>query len=609
MSNQCVAPTISKIACRFFTVEDTKYCKHHQYFKDYTDEMMNALIECSGCHNYYYLPNSKQCTKCNSRGNKYRKIIKEKAIKCLKGDCTNNSNNTNGYCNLHQTYFEKQKLIKQLELEGKWLCKNHVRGCKNILDKLYTRSNTTCGNCLDKNNNIDKNKRNGVKKIEIGNTIKEKYCNTCCKICPIEKFIGEKNGETKTCQLCRDINKKADLKRVGNRTVTEGYYQRQEVKEHQRQKYLKNKDKINTQSRENRKKRREKNEKEYLQKCAKQAKNWRQNNPDKALYFNEFKQTDPRCKFDYYFYRAEKTNILFELTEVECQEYFNDVCFYCGEFSSDKKLTGIDRLDNNKGYTKSNTVPCCYKCNYMKYSYDPLIFVDICEHILMNLKKIDDGEFSHELFCNSNKDVNKKIYDYKKRIKIKNINVQISDNDFKKLFEDICYICGKKANDIYLNGIDRFDNKKGYTVENCRSCCSTCNYMKKDMDYDDFINQVAKIYNNHKIYDELTKSEDGEQIIALENYRINHDPVCKTKNKNTEKTNIPNIKYSDPKRLEKKKNDIILYNEYTTKCVNTFQLEINKYQEWIDKKTLILNDCEQCIKKLSCDNPMKYAKK
>ena len=34
-------------------------------------------------------------------------------------------------------------------------------------------------------------------------------------------------------------------------------------------------------------------------------------------------------------------------------------CIYCG----DTHRIGCDRLDNNKGHTKNNVVPCCLECN------------------------------------------------------------------------------------------------------------------------------------------------------------------------------------------------------------------------------------------------------
>lgn len=52
-------------------------------------------------------------------------------------------------------------------------------------------------------------------------------------------------------------------------------------------------------------------------------------------------------------------------------EVMNKPCIYCG----DTNKVGLDRLDNNKGHTKDNTVPCCYDCNCAKninFSFDEM---------------------------------------------------------------------------------------------------------------------------------------------------------------------------------------------------------------------------------------------
>ena len=48
-------------------------------------------------------------------------------------------------------------------------------------------------------------------------------------------------------------------------------------------------------------------------------------------------------------------------------------CFYCGF-----KSTGLDRIDNKKGHTKENTVPCCKECNVARmdnFSHDEMIIL------------------------------------------------------------------------------------------------------------------------------------------------------------------------------------------------------------------------------------------
>ena len=48
-------------------------------------------------------------------------------------------------------------------------------------------------------------------------------------------------------------------------------------------------------------------------------------------------------------------------------------CYYCDEPPNNDyngySCSGIDRLDNTKGYILENCVPCCKKCNRAKYIY------------------------------------------------------------------------------------------------------------------------------------------------------------------------------------------------------------------------------------------------
>lgn len=62
-------------------------------------------------------------------------------------------------------------------------------------------------------------------------------------------------------------------------------------------------------------------------------------------------------------------------------DFFKDTikknCFYCNSLPSNKvssfsdilKYNGLDRKDNNKGYTKENCVPCCSFCNRSKNNH------------------------------------------------------------------------------------------------------------------------------------------------------------------------------------------------------------------------------------------------
>ena len=74
---------------------------------------------------------------------------------------------------------------------------------------------------------------------------------------------------------------------------------------------------------------------------------------------------------------AKKRKIEYELTEEQFREITKKDCYYCGakangmikykECNGYYIYNGIDRIDNNRGYTIDNVVPCCKHCNRSKY--------------------------------------------------------------------------------------------------------------------------------------------------------------------------------------------------------------------------------------------------
>jgi hypothetical protein len=47
-----------------------------------------------------------------------------------------------------------------------------------------------------------------------------------------------------------------------------------------------------------------------------------------------------------------------------------------GTFSGTFVYNGLDRIDSNLGYVRSNVVPCCAVCNYMKQELSLSEFLD-----------------------------------------------------------------------------------------------------------------------------------------------------------------------------------------------------------------------------------------
>lgn len=77
-----------------------------------------------------------------------------------------------------------------------------------------------------------------------------------------------------------------------------------------------------------------------------------------------------------YKWGAEKRDFNFELTIDEVKKLSQQNCYFCGAppktifkvkgFYGFIYYNGIDRLDNNIGYTKENSVTCCETCNRAK---------------------------------------------------------------------------------------------------------------------------------------------------------------------------------------------------------------------------------------------------
>ena len=76
-------------------------------------------------------------------------------------------------------------------------------------------------------------------------------------------------------------------------------------------------------------------------------------------------------------------------------------------------------------------------------------------------------------------------------------DMMLTFEEFYALIVQPCYYCDYKVEDE-VNGIDRYDNTKGYTVDNSVPCCKWCNRMKLDQPTDEFLERCNKIAKNMK---------------------------------------------------------------------------------------------------------------
>lgn len=81
----------------------------------------------------------------------------------------------------------------------------------------------------------------------------------------------------------------------------------------------------------------------------------------------------------------------FELTKDQYDTLREDECTYCGRESADGHTNGIDRVNNDNGYTFDNCVSCCGDCNYAKGSSTVEDFIAKCVAIASKEHNIPEG--------------------------------------------------------------------------------------------------------------------------------------------------------------------------------------------------------------------------
>lgn len=88
---------------------------------------------------------------------------------------------------------------------------------------------------------------------------------------------------------------------------------------------------------------------------------------------------------------AKKRNLVFNISIKDFKNTSSQKCFYCNvepyqimknkNLNGDYVYNGIDRVDNSKGYTLDNIVPCCGLCNRAKSSMKKEEFLSWIERV------------------------------------------------------------------------------------------------------------------------------------------------------------------------------------------------------------------------------------
>jgi len=165
-------------------------------------------------------------------------------------------------------------------------------------------------------------------------------------------------------------------------------------------------------------------------------------------------------------------------------------CHYCNQWN-ENEANGIDRVNNDLGYTKENCVPACWKCNRMKHFYHPEFFIEKCN--IITKKTLPSKDFYSKWALYYTRTSNRNYTTYKREAEeIRELPFEITQEQWDWLTRSACYLCGYQ--DTHGIGIDRIDNTiRKYTLENCRPCCGSCNSMKAEFSLQEFLDQCNLI--------------------------------------------------------------------------------------------------------------------
>ena len=485
---KCSAIDRNLKGCRCNAINDTSFCKKHDYMVDYTEEMLSNLQICSGCKKSYYIPDGKTCSSCRNRGKQNKQITRENVVLCANDKCVFKRSEENKYCQKHQICI----FVDETVAMDKNVCKNYVRGCRSQLDLDYQY--IRCQSCLEKEREQERNRRANTKNNK--NTDTHQTCSTCCQELENSLFVGVNGGNTKTCKNCRERNRIQDQNRDKEHRneldrIASKKPERKEVKQQWNEN---NYEKVAMKSMNYRQRQIETDVEGYLNKNSENAKQWRENNPEKVQNNNQNKINNINLQYGVYSRCAGDKNLDFEISQEEFNKIVKEPCHYCN-IIQERGFNGIDRLDSNAGYVLDNCVSCCKTCNFMKCSLPVDVFLKRIEHILTYNNKIN-GRYFHEEFC----DTDAASYNtYKTRANNKSLPFELKKDEYDGIVNSQCYLCGRKSYEKHKNGIDRIDNNLGDIMSKVKSCCGSCNYVKKDMELTELFNKMTEIFLKCKI--------------------------------------------------------------------------------------------------------------
>ncbi|WBR14401.1 hypothetical protein pkur_cds_226 [Pandoravirus kuranda] len=200
-------------------------------------------------------------------------------------------------------------------------------------------------------------------------------------------------------------------------------------------------------------------------------------------------------------------------------------CVYCGREPT-VRASGLDRVDNDIGYRRTNVVACCWDCNRMKGTTSARDFVVACARIARSDAQGTDTASAAAEAAFDDEDTRRGACYAKYRHRARRLGLcfAVDRARFDALTtKAACVYCHRPAEPDRPLGLDRVDNDGGYTRANVAPCCPRCNHMKGTLDAATFVAVCARVearWGAHANRPDLnTAVVDGLATTALEGVR------------------------------------------------------------------------------------------
>lgn len=468
-SNQCILTSLDNI----------DYCKFHEYLLNYDDEQLNNLQLCKGCLKWKFLDDDvKTCNECKTRGKENRIKTSNNKILCKKDGCKFKKSNDNEYCGKHQACYFKE----QTENEGKKVCCNYLRGCREQLNKTY--SFLKCQKCLiiDRKNDKIRRSKNKIldSKDDENKTVDNDDVNSVNGVNDVDDVDDNKNNNN-----------------ISNSTI---------VKNDEISKIIEN---VNN------------NIEKYETKINKIM-----------SYLKYFMDEDGN------FIKFNSSTSLIQCSDAKCKLLYPESCFIS---DTDGSITKRCQNCRNKGKIKDHKASRQKsKQKWKEENHDKLAeyWMDYRGRKMEELgeeywkknaeqvKKWRNNNPNKVKEINQKKKENVKAYYkiYQDDASNKNLPFEITLEQYLELVIKPCFYCGI-IQDKGFNGIDKKVCADGYILDNTVSCCSMCNVIKGTLTPEIFFKRIEHILTYQEIIEgnlhpDIFKNYGGTLYLRYKNRAI-----------------------------------------------------------------------------------------